>query len=127
MLEDNLKHGWNWKPTVAEKPIVKSELTQEQIDTKERVIQELKAQNDALDKQLAKEEAEKAEAEKTMVEQETKKLEKPVAKKESGKKSNKIILALGITFLLVVIIVGLLFVADWKNWSWAAFNIINKK
>ncbi|WP_246004287.1 DUF2188 domain-containing protein [Mycoplasma todarodis] len=111
------------KATVAKRPVEEKPVVEEkdaQIATKERVIQELKAQNDALDKQLAKEAEEKAAAEenKTAAKEEkvAAKEEKAIAKKESGNKSNKIKLAVGIIFLLLVIGVGVLFVADWKDW-----------
>ncbi len=131
--------------SVKTKPIVEEENTQ--ISTKERVIQELKAQNDALDAQLKREAEEKEIAEKEQViakeEKAAAKEEKAVAKEEAkaekaklkeekadskeGKKTNKVMLALGILFFLAVIAVAVLFVADWKEWSWALFDVIKKK
>ncbi len=111
------------KPTAKKAPVKKPVVTEEKnnektiIDTKERVIQELKAQNDALDKQLAEEEAaKKAEKETTQTKEEKAREEKAIAKKESGDKSSRIKLIVAFIFLLIVIAVGVLFVADWKDW-----------
>ncbi len=107
------------KPT-SKKPASKKPVTEEvvlkeesQSTTREKVIQELKAQNEALDQQIAKDDVkEEVLNDKESTTQEIAKQDKS----NNKSKSNKIKLAIGITLFLIVIAVAVLFVADWKEW-----------